>query len=280
MLPRLDYRPDPKVGTNSNGSSVSWETDLDFRDLAPKLPALTAGDIDLRQYCTETDQEEASSCAGNATADAVEILNAQEEETKALAEGRIPRPPVQLSRMFVYAMARGMMDEDGDGNADIDKDDGTYIRLCFEILSRYGICDEVIWPYDTKKVFTVPSMKALRQATAHRIHSYFRIKEEGEDRIWAIQSALQAKLPVVFGTLVTSAFTGPSGGKGVTSRPTGGTAGGHAMVVVGRIGENFLVKNSWGRKWGDGGYFLMSPDYLTWENTSDLWVPTMGSAFY
>lgn len=276
---RLDYRPDPVSSTNSSGVSVSWDEDKNFQEVSDKLTAVSSGDVDLRAYCTDSDQGGIGSCAGNATADAIEILNAQEEERKALAEGRLRKAVTQLSRMFIYFMARGMLDDDRDGQADTDRDTGCYIRDCLETLSRYGICDEVIWPYDESKVFVAPSMKAMRQATAHRIHSYYRIKEEGEDRLASIRSALRAKLPVIFGTKVTQAFTGSSGGKSLVSRPSGPFAGGHAMVVVGLVGDNFLIKNSWGPAWGVGGYFLMSPDYLSWEETSDIWVPMMGSEF-
>lgn len=276
----LSYRPDPKVGVGPDGASIDLEArDRDFTtELAPFLPKLAPGDVDLRKYCTDTNQFGLSACAGNATADSVEVLNAIQLEEKALITGQPAPSPLQLSRLFVYSMARGMMDEDGDGQADIDKDHGTYIRLCFEVLSRYGICDETVWPYDTSKVFTMPSFKALRQATAHRIHSYFRIKEEGQDRLTAVRSALRAKHPVVFGTQVTNDFmqlrnAGPVG------IPRETPAGGHAMLIVGLIGENFLVKNSWGPSWGDHGYWLMTPGYLMWENTWDLWCPTFGSMF-
>lgn len=271
MFP-LTYRPDPKIIVSPDGSSKPAK-DRDFTsELVPSLTATSAGDVDLRRYCTDTNQFNIGACAGNATADSVELLNAIELEKQG-------KPNlVQLSRLFVYSMARGMMDEDGDGQADIDKDQGTYIRLCFEVLSTYGICDESVWPYDTSKVFTVPSFKAIRQATAHRIHSYYRINEEGEDRLAAVRTALRSKHPVVFGTLVTQDFM-TLRGAGPVNLPLGGTAGGHAMLIVGCIGENFLVKNSWGPNWGDHGYWLMTPEYLMWESTWDLWVPVMASLF-
>ena len=36
------------------------------------------------------------------------------------------------------------------------------------------------------------------------------------------------------------------------------------------------VKNSWGKDWRGGGFCFMQPDYLTWNETQDLWVPTLG----
>lgn len=273
---KLDYRRDPLVGKDQDGNEFDWiAKDRDFQtELAPKLTALLPGDVDLRPYCTDTNQFNIGACAGNSTADSVEVLNSIEDERKG-----VKRDPLQLSRLFIYTMARGMMDEDQDGQADIDKDEGTFIRLCFEVLSRYGICDESVWPYDTSKVFTSPSMKALRQATGHRIHSYYRIKGEGDERCDAVRSALRGKHPVVFGTLIDSAFMSWRGSLTPISEPKGKTEGGHAMLIVGCLGENFLVKNSWGRSWGDNGYWLMSPSYLMWQNTWDLWVPTMGSQF-
>lgn len=281
MAAALNYRPDPLFGKTPDGSQFDWVArDKDFSaSLAPKLTAVSAGDVDLRPYCTDSNQFTIGSCAGNATADSVEVVNAIEEEEKALLLGTTPPPPVQLSRLFVYSMARGMMDEDQDGQADIDKDDGTFIRLCFEVLSRWGICDEMVWPYDTAKVFTVPSFKALRQATSHRIHSYYRIKATGQARLDAVRGALRAKHPVVFGTLVTQAFMQWQGALQPIGKPSGKTEGGHAMLVVGLIGNHFLVKNSWGGNWGDGGYWLMSDEYMAWSETNDLWVPTKGSMF-
>jgi len=281
MSAQLSYRPDPKVGTNPDGTQFDWDLkDKDFKTgLAPYLTSTTTGDVDLRRYCTDTNQFGLSACAGNATADSVELLNSVEEESKAALEGRAALPVAQLSRLFVYSMARGLMDEDGDGQADISQDRGTYIRLCFEVLSRWGICDELVWPYDPSRVFTVPSVKALRQATAHRIHSYYRIKDSGDARLSAVREALRAKHPVVFGTLVSQAFMQWQGYLTPIGKPTGETEGGHAMLVIGLVGNHFLVKNSWGPGWGEGGYWLMSDEYMAWGETSDLWVPTKGSMF-
>jgi C1A family cysteine protease len=175
-------------------------------------------------------------------------------------------------------MARSIMEDDGSGHGQIDKDAGTYIRLCFDILSRFGICDEVIWPYDTSKVFISPSIKAMRQAVGHRIHSYYRIKQSGQERIPEIVSALRGKHPVVFGTNVGKSF-GNIQAPYICGIPNDEDQGGHAQVIVGYINGYFKVKNSWGTKWGDKGFSYFTPEYIAWFMTQDIWVPTMGTVF-
>lgn len=251
------YRPDPPSAK-----------DRDFATFGAKLATVHSGDVDLRPHCTETHQLRLSSCVGNATADSVEILNS--------IEGR---PPVQLSRLFVYTLARNFMDIDRDGKGDIDKDDGTYIRLAFEVLSKFGICTEKAWPYDLGKVSTLPSLKSMREATGHRIHAYYRISETGDSRCDAILKALRSNHPVVFGTLINTAF-GEVSDLTPVGPPSGATRGGHAMIVVGYLtGQGFIIKNSWGADWGSNGFCVMKPEYLAWSKTSDLWVPTRGSSF-
>lgn len=256
------------------GEEPDWRFSDPDKGLRPKLATVWPGDVDLSEHTTETNQYSAGSCVGNATADSVEVLNS--------IEGL---PKVQLSRLFIYTLCRNLMDTDYDGKGDIDRDEGTYIRLAFEVLSRFGVCREDTpserggWPYDLSKLHTLPSLKAMRSATGHRIHSYYRIDETGSDRIDAILEALRGNHPVVFGTQVDRAFTqlrdaGPVG------PPSGDTVGGHAMMLCGYDRtKGFLMHNSWGKGWGDGGFAYLTEDYLAWDQTWDIWVPTKGAAF-
>lgn len=46
----------------------------------------------------------------------------------------------------------------------------------------------------------------------------------------------------------------------------------HSLLAVGYIEEEklFIVRNSWGAKWGEDGYFYMPYQYL--ENCYDFWT--------
>ena len=269
MTQEFGYKRDPMSRTEADGSTTDWwEKDKNVSELIGAAPQLALGDVDLRPFCTESNQYALSACAGNATADAVEIVTNVVEAFKATTEGRAPVFCPQLSRLFVYSLARTL-----DGS--LGTDGGTYIRSCFEVLSRFGIPEETVWPYDDSKVFVSPSMIAQRSALGHKLHSYYRIKSTGQNRLDEVVSALRAMKPVVFGTLIEESFRNV-GSLAPVGPPKGTTIGGHAMIIVGFIGGNFLVKNSWGKGWGDKGYFLMSPEYLAWDETWDLWSPTLG----
>jgi len=270
------YRPDPPKAAGD-------KPDYSFtKVLRPKLTMVWPGDVDMSSHTSETNQYGAGSCVGNATADSVEVLN-------SIAG----LPKVQLSRLFLYTLCRNMMDTDGDGRADINFDEGTYIRLAFDVLSKFGICREDIpkskggWPYEIdwttrkpKDLHVLPSLKAMRAATGHRIHSYYRIGETGQERVEAILDALRAQHPVVFGTKVTRAFTQYRGGEPIAPPIGQATSGGHAMMLCGYDrAKGFLMHNSWGKGWGDGGFAYLREEYLAWEGTWDIWVPTKGMAF-
>lgn len=268
-LGTFGYLPDPP---KKPGEKADFDFNTKFMG---KLTQVHSGDVDLSEHTSNTNQYSAGSCAGNATADSVEVLNS--------IEGK---PDVQLSRLFVYTLARNFMDVDQDGRSDIDKDEGTYIRLCFDVLAKFGICREDLasnkggWPYDLNNIHELPSLKAMRKATGHRIHSYYRIVETGDLRCDLILEALRANHPVVFGTRITRAFTRMRNEGPVESPDGQATVGGHAMMVVGYVtGKGFLIKNSWGPGWGDGGFCFMKPEYLAWSGTTDIWVPTKGMAF-
>jgi len=258
---RFGYVPDPPKLRGE-------KPDRKFNNALLKTRAGNSTYVDLSDFTTDTNQLRASSCVGNATADAVEVVNA--------IEGR---PRVELSRLFVYSMCRALQDLDRDGKGDIDHDEGTWVRLAFCVLQRFGICTEEIWPYDLRRLYRLPSLKAMREATGHRIHSYYRITSTGNTRLDLIIDALRSHHPVVFGTQVTKEFM-KLRSRGPVPRPKGNVfAGGHAMMIIGYVPDGFLIKNSWGPGWGEDGFCVMAPEYLSWKQSTDFWVPTLGTSF-
>ena len=256
FLTRL--KPDPRFRVDPDGNTTDLVAhDPDAKLLLSSLPVGTpSGDVSLRPWGVDMNQLSEGACAGNATAESVEVLN-----------NIAGYKPVPLSRQFIYNMAR---QETGD----LANDEGTYIRVCFDVLSRFGVCDEYIWPYDPSKVHVSPSLMAMRQALGHKIHAAYRINDTGSARLDAVIAALRADHPVVFGTQVSYDYMQL---KDSTPQkpPTQNIAGGHAQVIMGFIGGNFLIKNSWGTGWADGGYSYFDPSYITWDQTQDLWVPTL-----
>ncbi len=262
------WKLDPRIRTEKDGSTTDlMALDRKFPELSAVLKLSSATDIDLSKYCPDMDQRQLSSCVGNGTAESLDAL-------EIVAHENLPGWKLDpVSRLFIYNMART---EEGD----LDKDEGTHVRTAFDVLSRFGSCPETLWAYDEAKVFTSPSLLAQRSALGHKIHSYYRIDSTGQDRVNDLITALQGKHFPVFGTLVTKAFESLSDDTPVdvpsSSDPM---AGGHCMMVCGYVGGYFIIKNSWGRAWGNGGFCRVTPEYMMWDQTDDLWVSTLGIDF-
>jgi C1A family cysteine protease len=256
------WKPDP---TDLHGQ------DKKFSELAvhlkKKLKTGASASVSLAPFCVAMNQYDLPSCVGNATCEALEIL---ENITHLGAAGY---QPTVLSRMFVWAMARTQ-------EGLLDQNTGCYVRDAFNVIASLGVCQEATWPYEDSLATTSPSLAAQQEALGHTISGAYRIDTLGQDRLNDIITALSTQHPVVFGTNVSTAFENlvGSGPMDVPS-PTDTIAGGHCMVVVGWDGTNFLVKNSWGTDWGSEGFCLFTPAYLTWSFTQDLWVPTLGPTF-
>jgi hypothetical protein len=80
-----------------------------------------------------------------------------------------------------------------------------------------------------------------------------------------IEAALTAYGPLVTTMRVYNDFFSYSGG--VYTHVDGSYAGNHAILIVGynNVAQYFIVKNSWGGDWGDGGYFKIAYSQLTNE---------------
>lgn len=216
------------------------------------------GVLDLRQWCSPVEnQRELGSCVGNSVVGALEFL-----------QGRDGLPRRDLSRLFVYYNSRLM-------HRAQDVDGGTFIRLAIGTLSSLGTCTEEKWPYDVSKVFVRPAWGSYREAYTNKVGAYYRIDGTGEDRVRQVKSALQTCNPVVFGVSIDQAFLDLRTGD-VPMLNSKFIVGAHAMMLCGYDDNSrrFIVRNSWGTGWGDGGYCLMPYEYMDAGGADDFWVVT------
>jgi len=236
-----------------------------------------ASKVDLSKFVTIIDQGQLGSCTCNSTAQIIHVA--------MVAAGLDPETPF-LSRLFAYYMARL---EDGNVSQDAGSENCTVI----DAACRMGFCPESVWPYDIAKFAHEPSTEAIWAAFDQRGKvdvNYHRIDDGvmGSALLTVMKQALTAGYLFNFGTPVTEAFCEGQAGTSpdnLAMPPIDGKniAGGHSMTVCGYddtvAKPYFKIANSWGTGYGDGGFCYFSQSYLTWGQTSDMWIVTAAPRF-
>ena len=220
-----------------------------------KKPSVLPRHIDLREHCSAVKfQRHLQSCTSHAIAAALEFLE--------------KRDHVQfddLSRLFIYFNEREITRTTA-------SDSGARIRDGIKSLARHGVCHESSWPYVISKFTRKPPGKCYEEAKRHKITSYHRLRTLTEMRI-----CLAEGFPILCGfSVYESLVTKKVARTGIAPLPKKHEAvvGGHAVLVVGyeEKTKRFLIRNSWGKHWGQAGYFTVPYEYL--ENrhySSDFW---------
>jgi len=173
----------------------------------------------------------------------------------------------ELSALFMYYTAR---DEDGT----LPCDAGVSFRTALRSLHKYGGCFEDEWPYVVGSYLERPPCTAYTTAWHPSVHGE-RVPHELE----ALKYHLANGYLVAFGTTVYDSFdslnTIRTGQVKMPETDTEDHYGGHAMVLVGYDDhdDHFIVRNSWGSKWGDSGYSYIPYAYvIDSELCSDFWI--------
>ena len=256
---------------------LGWIPDLpDHRDFTYAAPRATLRAlpprVDLRPGFPHApyDQGRIGSCTANAIAAAIEFDRAKGNQ----------KPAFTPSRLFIYYNERKM-------EHTIPLDNGAQIRDGIKSVNKIGACIEATWPYDetpadpsshlfpsNSAAIAVPSKAAYAEAKKYTTVAYFRI----DNSLRQMKGCLADGFPFVFGFTVYSSLW-DSKGKPVTvvpmPGPNEGSEGGHAVLAVGYddASSRFIIRNSWGRRVQDHGYFYMPYDYLANDNlATDFWT--------
>ncbi|CAF3869935.1 unnamed protein product [Rotaria magnacalcarata] len=168
---------------------------------------------------------------------------------------------IDVSPLFIYYNARKQALKEGEKL----KDNGSSIGCTLQTLNQIGVCKDETWKYDTKKAQVRPTEQAYMEATNNKI---IRALEVNVDLI-EMKTCLAQGYPFLFSLRLFKSFFG-TGKDGVIKSPKPSDKDAtkhnrHAMVAVGYTNktQEFIVRNSWGEKWGDEGYCYIKYDYMT-----------------
>lgn len=275
---------------------MGWLPDLpDYRDYSPDHPtvkpllkkirltepatASLPASLDLRQWCSPIeDQDGLGSCTAHAGVGLIEYY-----ERKAFGRH------IDASRLFLYKTTRNLLGWTGDT--------GAFLRTTMGAMTLFGVPPEKYWPYwvigsaPGRNWDDEPPAFCYAFAQGYQTLDYFRLDPVGisrADLLQRVKTYLAAQMPSMFGFSVFESYsqTKTNGGKFPFPCPGEKIVGGHAVVAIGyddsmkikntTCGKEttgaFLIRNSWGTNWGQGGYGWLPYDYILQGMAEDWWA--------
>ena len=236
---------------------------------AKRLP----GSIDLRNWCSPVeDQGSLGSCTAHAGAGIIEYY-----ERKSFGRH------IDASRLFLYKVTRNLMRMKGDT--------GAFLRTTMGAMVLFGVPPEEYWPYteDEKGFDREPPAFCYAFAQNYQTVKYFRHDPPGTPGdvvLNKVKMYLSAGHPSMFGlTVYNSIEQAEDTGKIPFPSPKEKREGGHAVLAIGyddkmkiknRYGKvettgALLIRNSWGKAWGENGYGWLPYEYVLRGLAEDLW---------
>jgi len=229
--------------------------------------------VDLREWCSPPeDQGTLGSCTAHAGVGIIEYY-----ERKSFGRH------IDASRLFLYKVTRNLMKMRGDT--------GAYLRTTIGAMVLFGVPPEEYWPYTDQpdRFDSEPPAFCYSFAQNYKTLKYYRHDPpaaSAEEVLNRVRTYLSAGHPAMFGFTVYSSIEQASeSGRIPFPSPRDKIEGGHAVVAVGyddklKIKNKydgaettgaFLIRNSWGGRWGESGYGWLPYEYLKHGLAEDFW---------
>jgi hypothetical protein len=265
----------------SPGTSRSWAKlksslnalpdSIDIRDwvyqpsLTPVPPVL----VNCHRVPEILDQGQEGACTGFALAAVVNFLLHNQGQDR------------RVSPRMLYEMARRYDEWPGEWY------EGSSARGAMKGWLRHGACQRGLWG-DSQTGTKPMTREVVADAMRCPGGAYYRVNHR---QVRDMHAAL-AEVGILYATLMVHdgwfepgpAKTAPitfldKGKRKRLALPIitrkGRADGGHAIAIVGYTGQGFIIQNSWGPGWGNGGFALLPyEDYML--HATDVWVAQLG----
>ncbi len=206
--------------------------------------------VDLRaKWWAIGNQKDTGSCVGWATADSVlrwHFVKARKLTTKELLSVRFVWMSSKETDIYVSYPSTFIEEE------------GTSLKAALDICRKYGIVPESVLPFEGASLYRGTAKTLFATAARRKISSYFNLGTKVADwRRWIATNG-----PILTRLNVDDTFMQATETAGKLSAYDPASAGGgHAVALVGYTLKHFIVRNSWGTDWGDGGFAYASNEY-------------------
>ncbi len=231
--------------------------------------------VDLRSWCSPVEnQKSLGSCTAHAAAGIVEYF-----------QRRAFNKHLEGSRLFIYKTTRNLMQVTGDA--------GAWLRNTMGALTLCGVPDEKYWPYtDAEPAFDneppsfVYAIADNYEAVKYFCHDPLGANVSGNTVLNNVKKYIAAGVPSMFGFWGFPSFDYCDVKGGIPYPcPDEQAQWGHAIVAVGyddgkKIKNTkcnktttgaILIRNSWGKTWGDKGYGWLPYEYVVNKLALDFW---------
>lgn len=183
----------------------------------------------------------------------------------ALLRMRAPDPanvaPDPVSTRMLYDMARRYNEWEGETHA------GSSCRGAMKGWHRHGVCSQALWPHAPGEHVDVYTEERARDALQRPLGAYYRVNHKD---LVAMHAAI-AEAGVLYASCVVHDGWYQPGPRGHIAWCEQESVGHHAFAVVGYDLDGFWIQNSWGKRWGKGGFGHV--DYDEWlQRGVDVWV--------
>jgi hypothetical protein len=239
----LNVEPSPKTDEDWTFETAQ---DADMVAAAPSIPASK----DLRSsWWAVANQGSTGSCVGWATADSVLRWH-------FVKAGRIAREEL-LSPRFVW-MASKETDPFITRPTTFIETEGTSLKSALDIARKFGVVHDSVLSFRSGRLYAGQANTFYAVAAQLKVLAYFNLGTNQTNwRIW-----LATKGPILTRLNVDDGWYAATDNAGNLDEYLPDTSrGGHAVAIVGYRPGRFIVRNSWGTGWGDGGFAYASLGY-------------------
>lgn len=213
-------------------------------------------DVDLREsWWYISDQGRTGSCVGQAVADG--LLRWHFVNKGTIGQNEL------LSVRFIW-MASKETDEFNTKPSSFLENAGTSLKGALDIARDFGCVKDSVLPFlENCKLYPGDEREFYAIASNFKIKNYFNLSSgapKTKSDIWR-EWLSNGNGPIVTRLNVDSEWDNIKSNGNLDTYYPNSTRGGHAVTIVGFKEGRFIIRNSWGDKWGDKGFANASIAY-------------------